>query len=437
VIVGKDLFEVSPGAMLVSCRMCRTHPLLLMFVVILSLTMPDEPLSAQGARHVLTSVEQNIDVGDWQIGPRETAIAPDVPWSVRKQRLHGGKQDGVDLIVIDNGRITITLVPTRGMGILHVVSGDMRLGWDSPVREVVHPKYVNLEARGGLGWLEGFNEWMARCGLEWAGHPGQDRFINNVGEQAEMNLTLHGKVANIPASEVEVIVEREPRPRIRVRGRVNERAFYGPKLELWTEVSTEPGSQTFRIEDALTNRGAFEQEIQIIYHANYGPPLLGAGSRFSAAVRRVTPFNAHAASDVATYAEYSGPVRGFTEQVYNLHPYADADGRSLMMLRNAAGDRAVSMGFAVAELPYVTLWKNLTALEEGYVTGLEPGTGFPYTRRLEREAGRVPKLKPGQTRRFAIDVGLHTTADAVRAVNDRIKRTQNGRSTQIDRAPER
>ena len=102
---------------------------------------------------------------------------------------------------------------------------------------------MNLEARGGLGWLEGFNEWMARCGLEWAGHPGVDRFVNNVGEQAEMNLTLHGKVANIPASEVEVIVEGAPRPRIRVRGRVDERAFYGPKLELWTEVSTEPGAR--------------------------------------------------------------------------------------------------------------------------------------------------------------------------------------------------
>jgi hypothetical protein len=218
---------------------------------------------------------------------------------------------------------------------------------------------------------------------------------------------------------------------------VDERAFYGPKLELWTEVWTEPGSTSLHIEDALTNRGAFEQEFQVLYHTNYGPPLLGAGARFSAAIQRVTPFNAHAAEDVATYAEYQGPVRGFIEQVYDLHPYADADGRSLLMLRNAAGDRAVSMGFAVAELPYVTLWKNLTALEEGYVTGLEPGTGFPATRRLEREAGRVPKLKPGETRRFAIDVALHTTTEAVRAVSDQIQRIQNGRSTQVDRAPER
>jgi hypothetical protein len=239
---------------------------------------PQTQGAAEPARYVLTSVDRNIETGDWQIGARDTAVAPDIPWSVRKYRLHGGKQDGVDLIVVDNGRLTITVVPTRGMGILRVVSGDLRLGWDSPVHEVVHPKYVNLEARGGLGWLEGFNEWLARCGLEWAGHPGADRFVNNVGEPAEMNLTLHGKVANIPASEVEVIVERQPRPRLRVRGRVDERAFYGPKLELWTEVSTEPGSSTFRVEDALTNRGAFDQEFQVIYHANYGPPLLGAGA---------------------------------------------------------------------------------------------------------------------------------------------------------------
>ena len=91
------------------------------------------------------------------------------------------------------------------------------------------------------------------------------------------------------------------------------------------------------------------------------------------------------------------------------------------------------MGFAVAQLPYVTLWKNLTALEEGYVTGLEPGTGFPYTRRLEREAGRVPRLNPGETRRFAIDVGLHASAAEVTKVENEIERIQAGRPVQVDR----
>jgi hypothetical protein len=71
------------------------------------------------------------------------------------------------------------------------------------------------------------------------------------------------------------------------------------------------------------------------------------------------------------------------------------------------------------------------------VTGLEPGTGFPYTRRIEREAGRVPKLKPGEARRFSIDVALHTTSAEVVRVEERIARIQNGRPVQLDRAPAR
>src|SRR5690606_16244163 len=130
---------------------------------------------------------RGIRTDQWTLTHRDLGMT--TPWSIRKLTLHGGRQDGVEVIVVDNGLLTFTVVPTRGMGILEATAGDVRLGWESPVREVVHPKYINLEQRGGLGWLEGFNEWMVRCGLEWAGHPGRDEFINNLGERAEMQLT--------------------------------------------------------------------------------------------------------------------------------------------------------------------------------------------------------------------------------------------------------
>jgi hypothetical protein len=303
------------------------------------------------------------------------------------------------------------------------------------VKEVVHPQFVNLQSRGGLGWLEGFNEWMVRCGLEFAGHPGKDKFINNVGDEAEMDLTLHGKIGNIPASEVEVVIDRQAPHRIRVRGRVDERMFYGPKLELWTEISTEPGANTFRIDDQVKNHGAYDQEFQVIYHANHGPPLLGAGSRFVGAVKQVTPFNDHAAKSVNTFAEYAGPVRGFVEQVYCIRPWADDAGQTTIALVNGKGDRAVSMSFPVVQLPYVTLWKNLNSIEEGYVTGLEPGTGFPSNRRIERQFGRVPKIGPGETRRFTIDFTIHPDKASVDTVSAAIAKIQAGRKTQIDPAP--
>lgn len=386
-------------------------------------------------RKTLTSAEHNIRVDQWEITSRSLKLAKSGDWSVRKFTLHGGKQEGVDLIVVDNGRLKFTVIPTRGMGVLKVELGDVRLGWDSPVKEVVHPQFINLQSRGGLGWLEGFNEWLVRCGLEYAGHPGKDKFINNVGDEAEMDLTVHGRIANIPASEVEVVIDRDPPHRIRVRGRVDERMFYGPKLELWTEISTEPGSNSIRIDDSIKNLGAFDQEFQIIYHSNYGPPLLEKCAKFIGAVKQVTPFNARAAEGMKQLTDYEGPTKGFIEQVYCVYPYADANGRTVAMLENAAGDRAVSLAFPVGQLPYFTLWKNTTALEEGYVTGLEPGTGFPYNRRIERQFGRVPRLKPGESRRFTIDFAIHTGRDEVQRVADQITRIQAGRKTQVDAEP--
>jgi hypothetical protein len=391
--------------------------------------------AAEPFRQTLISTARNINLPAWETTGREVTPACPTPWSVRKAVLHGGKQEGVDVVEVDNGRLRLTVIPTRGMGVLAVTLGDVRLGWDSPVKEVVHPHWIDLHSRGGLGWLEGFNEWLCRCGLESNGHPGTDRFVNNVGEEATMELTLHGRVANLPAQEVEVVVDREAPYRIHVRGRVDERMFYGPKLELQTDLSTEPGSSTFRIADTVTNRGAQPQEFEMLYHTNYGRPLLGEGSTFVAPAERVTPFNDHAAEAVKDYARYRGPQTGFVEQVYCLRLLGDGRGRTRVLLRNAAEDRGVSLAFALEELPYFTLWKNTAAEEDGYVTGLEPGTNYPYNRRIERRFGRVPKLAPGASRSMTIDFGIHTSKDEVRGVAEEIGGLQAGRKPVLDDRP--
>lgn len=356
-------------------------------------------------------------------------------WSVRSQVLHGGRQEGVELITVDNGALQIDIIPTRGMSIYEVRSGDMRLGWDSPVEEIVHPAFIDLESRGGLGWLEGFNEWMVRCGLEFAGHPGADEFVTNTGDIATMELTLHGKIGNIPASTVEVIVDAEPPHRIRVRGVVYEKLFFGPKLKLVSEVSTVPGEATYRIDDHITNQGSSDQEFQIIYHTNFGTPLLGNGARLHVAPKLIAPMNEHASPGIDSYATYEGPSPGFIEQVYLIEPYADGDGMSGAVLQNEVGDRAASMTWSTEQLPYLTIWKNTTATADGYVTGIEPGTGYPFNRSVERAAGRVPTLTPGQTRSFTLDIGLHVGEGNVAAAVDAIDSILGNQATEVRSEP--
>lgn len=392
---------------------------------------------AQSHRHTLVSVEKNLRAKPQVIAHKD--VTPDCPhaWSIEWKRLHGGKQEGVDLLVIDNGTLRITLVPTRGMGIQEVRRGALRLGWDSPVKEIVHPKHVNLTARGGLGWLDGFSEWLCRCGMENNGQPGTDKFINNVGDEATMELTLHGKVANLPAQEVEVAVEKQAPYRITVRGIVHERMLFGPKLELATEISTVPGASSFLVKDVVTNRGAQPQEFQMLYHANYGRPILEEGATFEAPVASITPYNTNAERDVKTWNRYLGPTTGYVEQVYLLEPLADARGQTVILLQNKKQDAGTSIRYSLKELPYLTLWKNTGADADGYVTGLEPGTNYPNRRSVERAAGRVPKLAGGASHAMTLEFAIHAGADEVRAVNDEVRRIQGDRKRVTHPAPQR
>jgi len=406
-------------------------------IIYISLIMTSALVHSETYYQVLTSTKRDINTESWKLSSDDfPGYKSKARWSVSKRTLHGGKQEGVELIEVDNGKLQFRVIPTRGMSVLDVVHGDVRLGWNSPVEEVVHPSYINLHDRGGLGWLDGFNEWMVRCGLSFAGHPGEDKFINNVGAEATMDLTLHGKIGNIPASQVVVVVEKKPPHRIRIRGRVNEVSFYGPNLSIWTEISTIPGSIAFRISDVLTNHGTFDEEFQIIYHANFGRPLLGEGAKLLTASTKIVPFNENAAKAISEQESYAPPTKGFTEEVFKIYPKSDDNGKATALLVNPKGNRGVSVSWPVQQLPYLTQWKNTAAESTGYVTGIEPGTGFPHNRNYERKYGRVPKLAPGESRSFELDFVILPGLDSVEAAASEVRSLQGGESPEVQKKPE-
>lgn len=388
-------------------------------------------------RYHLISAAKNLNRPDLEIDWQNVTPDCDTPWAIQLKTLHGGRQEGVRLITLDNGKMQIVLIPTRGMGILNITMGDLKLGWKSPVTEVVHPKHINLNLRGGLGWLEGFNEWLARCGLENTGQAGQDEIINNVGDKQAVDLTLHGKIANIPASEVEVEVQTKAPYRITIRGIVHEKMLFGPKLELVTEFSTEPGSAKFRIQDTVTNKGSQPQEYQMLYHYNFGKPLLGEGARLHVPVTRVTPYNANAARDVKTWNTFAAPKSGYVEQVYLMRPLPDDDGNVRVLLHDAKGRRGMLMKYARKELPYLTLWKNTGTDEDGYVIGIEPGVSFPNARKVEREAGRVPKLAGDKSHTMRMDFTLLDAKFWIDQAIRQIEDVQAQAAPTIDAAPQK
>ncbi len=370
-------------------------------------------LSAQSAEGF-----QTLHLGAHSTGLTETGPG----WSVRSYTLRGGLQEGVDVVEINNGKLSFSVLPTRGMGIWKGECEGISLGWKSPVKAPVNPAFVSLHDRQGLGWLNGFNEWVVRCGINSLGPPCIDTIVDDSGNASEVPLTLHGRIANIPAHSVSLEITDEA---IILRGEVDEVSMFGPALRLSTEIRTDFGSGELSIIDTVTNLGDLPAEHQLLYHINYGASLLEKGSRMLVPFKQVSPRNARAAEGIGTFDQYGGPEVGFGEQVYFYELIGKRGSReTLAMLQNAAGDQASLLRFSLKDFPCFVQWKNTAGEADGYVTGLEPTTNYPNPRQFERERGRVIRLAGGESRTTQLKIEALHTKKAIRSAQAEIKQLQ-------------
>ena len=105
---------------------------------------------------ILTDTSSEVWVDKIEIDAPALGLGEIQPFSVKKHTLRGGRREGVDLIVVDNGSLRFSVVPTRGMGLWKGWHLGNRLGWDSPIGDgPVNPAFVNLSAGGGLGLARG------------------------------------------------------------------------------------------------------------------------------------------------------------------------------------------------------------------------------------------------------------------------------------------
>lgn len=366
-------------------------------------------------RFTFLSHDHNIDLSSAHLTAEDMGLPSDIAIECKLQTLRGGKQQGSKLITLTVGDKVLRVIPTRAMAILDASRGELRYGWDSPINEVVHPSFINQEASGGIGWLDGFNEMLVRCGYQWAGHPGEDN-----GDM----LTLHGRIQNTPADEVVLTVEQFPPYRVTLSGRVDEKRFKFTNFEVHTELSLTPDEPYIHIQDTLTNLSNYDNTYQAIYHNNFGAPLLEEGASLHVAATQISPFNDYAVNGVHEWRQLSAPTENFDEMVFNVLPIADEEGMSHALMKNAAGDAAIEVSWAQDTLPVLTLWKNTDTVEQGYVVGIEPGTSFAYNRKHQWNLGLVPTIKGKASKVFKVRFGLLTDSESINTSLARIDALQ-------------
>ena len=375
----------------------------------------------------LTDIARNLYMESMSIGSGDMANAIG-DFSITKQRLCGGRQDGVDAIEVDNGLLRFVVLPTRGMGIWKAWLGDTVIGWNSPVEGPVNPAFVPLAEPSGIGWLDGFDEVICRCGLESNGAPDFD-------ESGKLLYPVHGRIANTPASRVEVSINPEL-SEIEIKGVVVESRFHLQQLEMTTTIRTKLDEPGLRIRDEIRNRSGDPAAMQLLYHCNFGNPLLEPGAEVVLPVDEMAPRDERAAESMESWNAYGPEQTSYSEQVYYFKLRSEQDGRTRTMLKNADATTGVSLLFNTKELPCFAVWKNERTKADGYVTGLEPATNYPNTRTFEERQGRVVRLGAGESTAFDLQLEVHADAPSVAAAEDHVRQIAGSEPPQVFNHPQ-
>jgi hypothetical protein len=331
--------------------------------------------------------------------------------AVRTRRLSGGLREGVLLVELVAGDTKVFVLPDRGLGLWKMMADGVELGWQSPVHGPVNPRFVPLAEPSGFGWLDGFDELVARCGLVGNGAPDFDA-------SGRLSHGLHGRIANLPAHHLDVTLD-EAAGTITLTGAVDETRFLAHALRMTTSLTLQADRHRVAWTDSVKNISDRPATMQMLYHVNFGPPLLGPGAEVVAAIEELAPRDQAAVSDVPTWSRYAAPQGGRAEQVHFARVKPAADGLATALLVGPDSRNAASLSWRAETLPCFTLWKNQGGLADGYVTGLEPGTNYPNPRSFEESQGRVVPLAPGASIRFDLAIE-HVAGAAIEAERRRI-----------------
>lgn len=294
------------------------------------------------------------------------------------------------------------VVPDRGMDIFESSFRQRSLAWHSPTG-MVHPMYASHR---GLDWLKSFaGGLVTTCGLSAAGAPSED-----MGEE----LGLHGPISNTPAERVSWSETWEGEDCLfRVTGTVRESSVHGHNLVMERTITTSLRSAGLTLTDVVENAGLRASPLMVLYHLNFGFPLLTEHSEIHAPSRYQEAATEYAAKSVSQWNLMDSPQEGVSERVYFHSMQPGPDGRVTVVLVSDRTDPVfgVSITYDGTSLPECVEWKMTHT--NHFVLGIEPGNCRSTGRRAERERGALQMLAPGERREFALQIAVLDGAEQV------------------------
>ena len=262
-------------------------------------------------------------------------------------------------------------------------------------------------SRNESDWQRSFQGGLlTTCGL--------DQFGSESVDDGE-TLPMHGRVHAVPAEGVRTWSETvEGRWEVGIGGRVRQASAFRENLRLDRAITTSLGSDRLRIRDRVTNDGAEAWPHMLLYHLNFGWPLVAPGSELaissapgtvSTPPHKVVPRDEAAAAGLEEWMHFEAPAPRFAEQVFR-HELPPT-GHTTVRLTSPVAGMTAEIEFSSNQLPHLFQWKLLR--EGTYVLGIEPANSSGIGGRADARAdGSLQFLAPGESRDYEVSISITT-----------------------------
>ncbi len=313
-----------------------------------------------------------------------------------------GMEHGVRVVSMKTGEVDLRIVVDRGLDIANAEYKGVPLAWISPTGFTA-PSFFEPK---GFGWLRGFfGGLLTTCGLTYLGAPTVD-----MGEE----LGLHGRISYTPAelTRVEGYWYGDDYFMV-VEGSCRETRVFGPNLVLKRKIESKLGARTVVVEDLVVNEGWDAQPLMVLYHFNFGFPLVDEYAYLVSTSRLYVPRDRDAEEGAEKYDRFQSPTKGFREKVYFHDVAVDGDGYAYAGVVNEKlmDGLGVYIKYRKSELNRFIEWKMMG--EGTYVVGLEPANCLVLGRDKERRWSTLQFIQPGEERRFTIELNVLAGLDEV------------------------
>jgi len=303
------------------------------------------------------------------------------------------------------GGLQFSVMPDKCMDIFQLIYKGVNIGYISKNGLVAGSRYDSSDDGFLKYWSAGM---LSTCGLDNVGPACVDQGVHH---------GIHGRLSMLPAENICTNAQWiDDDYELRFSGEMRQSMLDGMNLRLKRQISTGLYDKEIVIQDTLENLEPVPEEFMILYHFNFGYPLLDNGARIVKPKGKITPRDDEAKKGISDCLSIQNPRAGKAEQVYFHENKTDENGMAYVGLINDKLKLGAYLKYRADTLPVLVQWKSYRPHD--YALGLEPSNSYIMGRGLERENGTLKSIDPYETLRYKVVLGILDGEDMIRDFED-------------------